>query len=33
MEKLSRSGYSKDIIFYCDGDGDFRSNFELPEYI
>jgi len=32
MEKFGKCGMSRDIIFYCDGDGDFRPRFELPEY-
>ena len=32
MEKFGKNGCSRDMIFYCDGDGDFRPKFELPEY-
>ena len=27
-----KNGCSRDMIFYCDGDGDFRTQFNLPEY-
>ena len=32
MEKCGKNGRSRDVIFYCDGDGDFSPKFELPEY-
>lgn len=32
MENLGHDGMSRDLIFYCDGDGDFRPQFNLPEY-
>ena len=32
MEKFGKNDCSRDMIFYCDGDSDFRSNLELPEY-
>ena len=33
MEKFGKNDCSRDMIFYCDRDSDFRSNLELPEYI
>lgn len=32
MENFGHDGMSRDFIFYCDGDGDFRPKFDLPEY-
>ncbi len=32
MENFGHDGMSRDLIFYCDGDGDFRPKFDLPEY-
>ena len=32
MEHLGDIGASRVVALYCDGDGDFRPKFELPEF-
>ena len=32
MERFGKIGHSSDMMFYCDGDGDFNPIFELPKY-
>lgn len=31
MRQLGNQGSSREIVFFADGDGDFRPKFEMPE--
>lgn len=31
MEELGQVGMSREVTFFADGDGDFRTKFEFPE--